>query len=104
MQALATKSFVKYSLHGEAPQHVCSRITNYCARGFQLLEPITFDGDFNMLMKRTDIPLYRRERQECINDEGELQIATIEYWRRPARNIDTFQVQEVFIAALCPEL
>ena len=102
MQALATKCFITYSLHGETTKNVCTRIAKYCARGFYLLEPINFDGSFDILMKYNEVPLYRCEHRELIDDEGEVQIATVEYWRRLERNIDTFQLQESFIAAVYP--
>jgi hypothetical protein len=97
---MATKSFITHSLHGEVAKHVCTRIAKYCARGFHLLEPINFDGDFEMLMKQDDIPLYRVQVREYIDDEGEIQISMTEYWRPRARNIDTFQLQEIFIVGL----
>ncbi|CAF3044652.1 unnamed protein product [Rotaria socialis] len=104
MQAMATKSFITYSLHGETSKNVCTRIAKYCRRGFTLLEPIKFDGDFESLMKQDEMPLYRAEHREFIGDDGELQIATMEYWRRPEHNIDTFQLQEAFIADFCPHM
>lgn len=102
MQALATKCFITYSLHAETTKNVCTRIAKYCARGFYLLEPIHFDGNFDILMEQNEVPLYRYERREFIDEEGEVQIATTEYWRRSARNIDTFQLQESFIATVYP--
>jgi len=48
----------------------------YCAWGFHLLEPINFDGDFEILMKQNDIPSYRFKEHEYIDGEGEIQIAT----------------------------
>jgi hypothetical protein len=100
---LATKSFIIYSLHAEVPKNVCTRIAKYCARGFHLLEPMNFDGDYDVLMKQTNIPLYRCEHRPYIDEEGEVQIATIEHWRRHARNIDIFRLQEAFMAAVCPQ-
>ncbi|CAF4903881.1 unnamed protein product [Rotaria magnacalcarata] len=40
LEALATKSFVVYSLHAQSPKSVCARIAKYCSRGFYHLEPI----------------------------------------------------------------
>jgi hypothetical protein len=102
LQALATKSFLVYSLHAESSNNVCTRIGKYCERGFTLLEPINFDGDFNILMKQAVVPLYRMERHDYIDDDGELQSAIREYWQRPEHNIDTYQVQEAFLAAVYP--
>lgn len=103
MQAIATKSFVVYSLYGEITKDVCIRIDKYSKRGFILLEPINFDGDFTKLMKQAVIPLYRVEQQNFIDDDGEIQTGTVEYWRQPARNIDTFAIQEAFITAYCSQ-
>ena len=102
MQAMATKSFIVCSLHGNISKNVCTRIAKYCGRGFALLEPINFDGNFQDLMKQDEIPLYRIENRHYIDDDGELQFATTEYWRQLEPNNDTFQLQEAFIAAVCP--
>ena len=98
LQALATKCFITYSLHGHTKKNVCNRIAKYCARGFYLLEPVNFDGNFDILMEQEEIPLYRSEERQVIDDEGEVQTTTAEYWRQPAPNIDTFQLQELFIS------
>ncbi|CAF4569172.1 unnamed protein product, partial [Rotaria magnacalcarata] len=37
------------------------------------------------------------------DDDGELQSAIIEYWQRPERNIDTYQVQEAFLTGFYPQ-
>ncbi|CAF3628440.1 unnamed protein product [Rotaria socialis] len=103
LQALATKSFLVYSLHAESSNNVCTRIAKYCERGFTLLEPINFDGDFKILMKQAVVPLYRMESHDYIDDDGELQSAITEYWQRPERNIDTYQVQEAFLAGVYPQ-
>lgn len=87
-----------YSLHAQSSKHVCARIAKYCERGFTLLEPINFDGNFDMLKQQADIPLYRVEHQYFIDDDGELQSMSLEYWRQPSRNVDTYQLQEAFIA------
>ena len=68
-----------------------------------MLEPINFDGDFHMLMKQAHVPLYRIEHRDYIDDDGELQSGIAEYWRHPQHNIDTFQVQEAFMTAVCPQ-
>ena len=103
LQAVATKSFIVYSLHAKTPKDICTRMAKYCERGFTLLEPINFDGDFDILMKQPDVPMYRTECRDIIDDNGEIQNVTIEYRRRPARNIDTFQLQEAFITAVHQE-
>lgn len=99
---MATKCFITYSLSGEATKNICNRIAKYCARGFRLIKPVRFDGDFGLLTKQKEIPLYRAEEWQIIDDDGEVQTVTKEYWRQSARNIDTYQVQEAFIATVCP--
>jgi hypothetical protein len=91
-------------MHAEIEKNVCTRIQKYCNRGFQLLEPLNFDGDFHMLMAQDDVPLYRVERCQYIDDDGEVHIATREYQRIPVHNVDTFRLQEAFISAVCPQL
>ena len=100
LQAVATKSFIVYSLHGGITKEAFIRIEKYSKRGFTLLEPSTFDGNFTLIMKKPSIPLYRVQHRNFIDDDGEIQTETVEYWRQPARNIDTFDIQERFIAAL----
>lgn len=97
LQAVATRTFVAYSLAGDAPKHVCNHIQKYCARGFTLLEPVTFDGDFDELTEQSEIPLHRIERTDYLDDDGELQTAFTEFWRQPSKNIDTFSLQEAFV-------
>ncbi len=104
MQAIATKSFIVYSLNAQSPKHLCTRIAKYCNRGFNLLEPIDFDGDFNSLFEQEDIPLYRIEHQPYIDYNGEIQIATKESSRGFLENIDTFRLQERFMHMVCPQL
>lgn len=104
LQALATKSFIVYSLHGRSPKHLCTRIAKYCNRGFKLLQPINFDGDFDSLMAQEEIPLYRTEHQQYIDDDGEIQIATKEICQGFPYNIDTFRLQEKFMHMVCPQL
>ncbi|CAF1687666.1 unnamed protein product, partial [Adineta ricciae] len=100
LQAVATKSFIVYSLHGGITKNVFIRIEKYSKRGFTLLEPTNFDGNFTLIMKKPIIPLYRVEHRNFIDDDGEIQTETVEYWRQPARNVDTFNIQERFIAVL----
>ncbi|CAF1132006.1 unnamed protein product [Rotaria sordida] len=64
---------------------------------------MNFDGDFAMLMKQDDIPLYRIERRDYIDEDGELQSAIAEHWQHPEHNIDTFQIQEAFLATIFPQ-
>ena len=75
LQAIATKSFIVYSLHARSPKHLYARIAKYCDRGFNLLVTIDFDGDFDSLMAQ-EIPLYRAEHLQYIDAEGEILFAT----------------------------
>jgi len=104
LQALATKSFIVYSLHARSPKHLCTRITKYCNRGFNLLEPVDFDGDFDALLAQEEIPLYRVEHHQYIDDDGEIQLATKEFHRSFINNVDTFRLQEKFINMVCLQL
>ncbi|CAF4890471.1 unnamed protein product [Rotaria socialis] len=72
LQALATRSFIVYSLHAEIP--------------------INFDGDFELMMAQEETPLYRVEHHQYINDDGAIQIATKEFYRVSAHNVDTFRL------------
>jgi hypothetical protein len=104
LQALATRSFIVYTLHAESPKHLCTRIAKYCNRGFDLLVPINFDGDFESMVAQEETPLYRVEHQQYIDDDGEIKIATKEFYRVSARNVDTFRLQEKFMSMVCPQL
>ena len=104
LQALATKSFIVYSLHAQSPKHLCTRIAKYCNRGFNFLVAIDFDGDFDSLMAQEEIPLYRVEHLQYIDDDGEIQFATKEFYRSFVDNVDTFRLQEKFMHMVCPQL
>lgn len=92
LQALATRSFIVYTLHAQSPKHLCTRIAKYCSRGFTFLEPIGFDGDFDLLLAQEEIPLYRAEHQQYIDNDGEIRILTKEFRRPFSDNVDTFQL------------
>lgn len=104
LQALATRTFIVYSLHARSPKVLCTRIEKYCNRGFNLLVPTEFDGDFDSLMAQEEIPLYRLEHQQYIDDDGETRIAIKEFRRPFLENIDTFRLQEKFMNIICPHL
>ncbi len=70
LEALATKLFIVYNLHAQILKHVCTRIAKYCKRGFELLEPIDFDS----LMAQDEIPLYRIEYQQYIDEDGKIHV------------------------------
>jgi len=75
-----------------------------CNRGFRLLEPIHFDGNFDALMAQEEILPYRSEQCQYIDDDGTIHIAKREYCRMPVDNADIYQLQEAFITSACPEL
>ena len=104
LQGLATKSFIAYALHAQSPKHVCTRVARYCNRGFDLLVPLSFDGDFESLMAQEDTPLYYVEHLQYVDEDGVLQIATREFRRASVHNIDTFRLQEKIMSMVCPEL
>jgi hypothetical protein len=104
LQALATRSFIVYTLHAESPKHLCARIAKYCNRGFDLLVPINFDGDFQSMIIQEETPLYRVEHQHHIDDDGESRITIKEFYRIFVRNVDTFRLQEKFMLMVCPQL
>ena len=83
---------------------MCTRIAKYCHRGFNLLLPIDFDGDFDSLMSQEEILLYRIERVQYIDDDGEIHLATKEFRRSFVDNVDTFRLQEKFMHTVCPQL
>ena len=55
-------------------------------------------------MKKPEIPLYHVERRDYINADGQLQSIVHEHWRQSERNIDTFQVQEAFLATISSQI
>ena len=63
-----------------------------------------FDGDCDFLMAQEEIPLYRIEHQQYIDDDGETRIATREFCRELLENIDTFRLQDKFMRMVCPQL
>ena len=89
LQALATKSFIVHSLHARSPKHLCARIAKYCHLGFNFLLPIGFNGDFDSLMSQ-EIPLYRVEHVQYIDDDGKIHLSTKEFRRSFVDNVDTF--------------
>ena len=100
LQAMATKSFVCYTLHGEMNKGICDRITRYCHRGFVYLEPTDFDPRRYVDIMACPLSNERvEESREIMNDDGEIQIVTTIYHQRylPFPNVDTHQLQETFI-------
>lgn len=55
-------------------------------------------------MAQEEIPLYRVEYQQYIDDDGEIQIVTKEFRRGFLHNTDTFRLQEKFMRMVCPQL
>lgn len=100
---MATKSFICYTMHGEMSKSICDRIIRYCHRGFIYLEPTEFDDRLYIDIMAS--PLFNEreeESREIMNDDGEIQIITITYHSRylPFTNVDTHQLQEMFIARI----
>ena len=56
------------------------------------------------LMAQEEILLYRIERQQYIDDDGETGIAAREFCRGFLENIDTFRLQDKFMRMVCPQL
>jgi hypothetical protein len=104
LPALATRSFIVYTLHANSPTHLCTRVTKYCNIGFDLLSPINFDGNFESIMTQEATPLYRIEHQHYIDEDGKIHVATKTYCRPFVHNVDTFRLQEKFMSMVCPQL
>lgn len=68
------------------------------------MEPIGFDGDFNFLMTQEEIPLYRVEHQQYVDEDDEIRIVTKEVRQLYPHNVDTFRIQEKFIEMVHPQL
>ena len=83
---------------------MCIRIQKYCNRGFKLIVPFNFDGDFDRLMSQELIPLYSVREFYYIDDDGEMQFATQETCLVHLPIVDTFRLQEEFIKSVCPKL
>ena len=100
LQAMATKSFVCYTIHGEMNKSICDRIIRYYHRGFVYLEPTEFNSQFYVdIMACPPSNERTEESREIMNDDGEIQIVTTTYRQRylPFPNVDTHQLQETFI-------
>ncbi|CAM4962682.1 unnamed protein product [Rotaria socialis] len=93
-----------FPLHVRSPKHLCTRIAKYCNRGFNLLETVNFNGEFDSLIEQEEIPLYRVEHLTYIDDDGEIQFATKTFHRSFINNVDTFRLQEKFMHMVCPQL
>ncbi|CAF2071869.1 unnamed protein product [Rotaria magnacalcarata] len=104
LQAIATNSFICYTMHGDMERSICERIIRYCQRGFVFLEPQEFDNALYIdIMARNVLKEKREETREIMNDDGEIQIITITYEPRqfPYPNVDSHRLQETFIEQIC---
>ncbi|CAF4109602.1 unnamed protein product [Adineta steineri] len=100
LQAVATKSFICYTMHANMEKSICNRIIRYCQRGFTFLEPYEFDSLLYIdIMNGTILEESREETREIMDEDGEIQIVTTTYYPRkwPLPNIDTYQLQENFM-------
>jgi hypothetical protein len=106
LQALATKSFMCYTMHGNMDKSICNRIIRYCQRGFVFLEPVEFNNLlYADIMASTVIEEKTEETREIVDDDGEVQtVTTTHYARRmPFPNVDTYRLQENFIKHICSQ-
>ena len=104
LQAIATKSFICYTLYEDMPKCVYNRINRYYQRGFVFLEPQSFNTACYVSVKdKTVFDTTTVETREILNEDGEIQIATIT--RDPSLipffNIDPYFLQETFIEHIC---
>ncbi|CAF1251657.1 unnamed protein product [Adineta ricciae] len=104
IEAITTKTFIMYNLHANISKNTCIRIQKYCNRGFKLIVPFNFDGDFNELMSQELIPLYSVREFYYMEDDGEIQFATQETCPVHLPIVDTFRLQDEFIRGICPKL
>jgi len=106
LQAMTTKSFLCYTMHGDMDKSIINRISRYTERGFVFLEPKEFDDALYVdLMTRTVLEETREETREIMNDDGEIQIVTTTYQPRqlPFPNVDPHRLQETFINRICSQ-
>lgn len=106
LQAIATTSFMCYSMHGAMGKSVCNRIIRYCERGFIFLEPQEFDdGFYSDIMAGIVLEEKKEEVKEIVDDDGDIQIITIAYepHRWPLPNVDPHLLQENFIERIRSE-
>ena len=54
-------------------------------------------------MAQEEIPIYRIEHDNFMDEDDEIRIITREFVRLPQFNVDTYQVQEAFIDIVAPE-
>ena len=101
LQAIATKSFICYTLHEDIDKTIYNRINRYCKRGFIFLEPQQFnDLSYFHIMLKTVVEMKTEQRRQIVNSNGEKIEATViisEPRRVPFLNVDTYLLQEVFI-------
>ena len=103
LQAVATKSFVCYTMHGDMDRSIYDRIVRYSQRGFVFLQPTPFDNQLyaNIMVHTVSEDIVEESRQ-IMNDDGEIDTVIITYHPRrlPFPNIDTHRLQETFISRI----
>ncbi|CAF4223571.1 unnamed protein product, partial [Adineta steineri] len=83
LQAVATKSFICYTMHANMEKSICNRIIRYCQRGFTFLKPYEFDSLLYIdIMNGTILEESREETREIMDEDGEIQIVTTTYYPR----------------------
>ncbi|CAF1131124.1 unnamed protein product [Adineta ricciae] len=106
LQAIATKSFICYTLYEDMTKCVYNRINRYCQRGFVFLEPQSFNtACYSDVMVKTVFDTKTVETRQILDDDGEFQTATItrEPSILPFFNVDPCFLQEAFIKQICSE-
>ncbi|CAF1185724.1 unnamed protein product [Adineta steineri] len=77
LHAVATKSFIFYTMHANMEKSICNRIIRYCQRRFTFLEPYEFESLLYIdIMNGTILEESREETREIMDEDGEIQIAT----------------------------
>lgn len=55
-------------------------------------------------MAQEEIPIYRIEQHQFVDEDGELQTAIEEVYRATLENVDTYQLQDLFMNETYPQL
>lgn len=104
LQAMATQTFLCYTMHSTMNKSIAKRIIRYCERGFTFLEPIRFDDAYYHGIMSDDSCVEQPQiTREILNQDEEFETVTITYYPRslPLPNVDTYRIQEQFIQRIC---
>ena len=83
LQAVATKSFVSYTMHEDMDRSIYDRIVRYSQRGFVFLEPTQFDDQlYANIIAHTVSEDTVEESRQIMNDDGEIDTVVITYHPR----------------------